>query len=463
MSTPDLALFGGSPVRLTEFSSRPWIDQREIDVVTGILADGQLSQFVGSPIEGTRKALARPSRELVGLEGGWSFLGGQYVRRFEAAWSDVVGADFSVSMNSATSGLITALLALDLEPGSEVITTPFSFTATAAAIVLANCVPVFVDIDPETFCISPEALERAVNAHTRAVVPVHWCGNAGDFDALLSVCRRHDLRVIEDAAQTPATWYGEQALGTLGDLGVYSFNQPKNLMTGEGGIVVTNDRHLAEKCRLIRNHGEAIVDDDDDDQYVVNTVGYNFRLTEIQAAIGCVQIEKLEEIHSIRATNYAYLADAVQQRFSDYLSPQRITHPDSYYAYTAAFRWHEERSGVPRNIVGQALRAEGVPVFTGYQRLLCDHPMFKRKLAAGLSHHPWHGGYYHGDVDYDNLQLPNARRLVDHEFLGFMQIGWPNETDDMNDIVRAFEKIVDNVDLLRTVDAESPHAFQSGK
>ena len=463
MTRKKLALLGGAPIRTSAFASRPYLDERELAAVTEVLSSGAVSQFVGSPIPGTRDVLGAKSHELENLDAAWSFVGGPRVRSFESAWSREIGSDYSISVNSATSGLITALLALELEPGSEVITTPFSFTATAAAIVLAHCVPVFIDIDPETFCLCPDALARAVTSNTKAVVPVHWCGNAGDFSEILAITEAHGLRVIEDAAQVPATWYEGRALGTYGDLGVFSFNQPKNVMTGEGGIVVTNDQYLAEKCRLIRNHGEAIVDDDDPDQYVANSVGYNFRLTELQAAIGFEQIAKIQEINDIRAANYEHLSGHIQTEFSDFLEPQRITHPDSYYAYTAAFRWYSDKHGVHRDSVAKALRAEGIPVFTGYQRLLSDHPMFKRKIAAGLGHYPWDSAHHKGQVDYSQLELPNARKLVGSEFLGFLQMGWPNTPSDMDDILRAFEKIIDNIDDLLALENSVSPSFDLGK
>ena len=131
-------------------------------------------------------------------------------------------------------------------------------------------------------------------------MPVHWCGNAGHLDKILSICEKHQLFLLEDASQAPDSCYQGKALGTYGDLGVFSFNEPKNIMTGEGGLVVTNSQKLAEKCRLIRNHGEAVVNDEDSDEYLVNIIGYNFRISELHAAIAYIQTLKHDEINSIR-------------------------------------------------------------------------------------------------------------------------------------------------------------------
>ncbi|TFB11125.1 DegT/DnrJ/EryC1/StrS family aminotransferase [Candidatus Marinimicrobia bacterium MT.SAG.3] len=459
----DLALLGGNPVRTKDFRSEPMIDDQEISLVAELMRKNRFSKFVGSPMESTREDLKKKSVDLLSEEDGFSFLGGEYVRKFEAEWSRLIGADYAVSVNSATSGLTTALRALDLEPGSEVITTPFTFTATAASIVLANCVPVFCDIDPETFCLSPAALEKLINRNTCCVMPVHWCGNAGDLDEILAICNKHGLKVVEDAAQSPLTYYNGKSLGTFGDVGVFSFNEPKNIMTGEGGIIVTDDQRIAEKCRLIRNHGEAIITDEDSDDYLINTVGYNFRLTEIHAAIAYMQLKKSKKLNSIRANNYKHLKKNVEEKLGEYLTPQRITHPESYFAYTAAFRWDSAKSGVHRDIIAQAMISEGIPLFKGYHRLVCDHPMFKRKLAFGVNHHPWHEGYYSGNVDYNALPLPNARHLVDNDFIGFLLMGWPNTTDDIDHIILAFEKVIHNLERLRDLTLKGDIKFSLGR
>src|SRR6185369_15255879 len=186
-SVKALALFGGTPVRQRPFASRPMVDEQEIDAVVQSMREGLFSRFVGSPMPGTRERLTMASADLVELPEAFSFLGGPNVRRFEASWAAAHDVPFAVAMNSATSAETAALMAMDVGPGAEVITTPLSFTATATAIVAANAVPVFADIDVDTMCLDPDAVERAITPHTRAIVPVHWCGNAGDFAALLDV------------------------------------------------------------------------------------------------------------------------------------------------------------------------------------------------------------------------------------------------------------------------------------
>ena len=428
------------------------IDDKESSIVSKLIKNKQFSKFVGSPIAGSHDILSKKSKDLHLENISANILGGEYVRKFEALWSEITDADYCISVNSATSGLTTSLLALDLEPGSEVITTPFSFTATCAAIVAANCVPVFCDIDPDTFCISPEKLVNLITERTKCVVAVHWCGNAGDLGEIKFICDTNNIFLVEDAAQAPLSFYKYNdskeavAVGTVGDAGVFSFNEPKNIMAGEGGLIVTNNINIAIKSRLIRNHGEAIIMDDCTDQDLVNIVGYNFRMTEIHAAIAYVQTKKYKQINLIREKNYQYLVSRIQDELSDYLTSQKITHPESYYAYTAAFKWNYTTTQVHRDIIVDALIAEGIPTFKGYHRLMCDHPMFKRKIAFGLNKYPW----INNNIDYNNIDVSSARNLVDNEFIGFLQMGYPNTSNDMDDIIRAFKKIIDNLDLLRT-------------
>ena len=359
MPNSSLAILGGNPVRVKEFSSKPMVGKEEVNILTKLVNNNQFSKFVGSPIPGTYDILDKKNKELELNNVPSNVLGGEYVRKFEFSWSQITKSDYCISVNSATSGLTTALLALGLNPGSEVITTPFSFTATCAAIIAANYVPIFCDIDPDTFCLSPEKLKKLITPKTKCVVAVHWCGNVGDLDEISKICKNSDIYLIEDAAQAPASFYKSRPVGTYGDLGVFSFNEPKNIMCGEGGLIVTNNKKFAVKCRLIRNHGEALTRDNFEDVDLVNVVGYNFRMTELHAAIAYEQTKKLKTINLIRSNNYKYLAKSLKNKFSKFLTAQRITHTESYFAYTASFKWNKNNLGVHRNTIADALIAEG--------------------------------------------------------------------------------------------------------
>lgn len=416
-----LAIRGGKPIRTKSFSSLPCINMDEIKSVKKLLEEGVLSKFIGSPHKEVERMLISSSETLI-KEYKYlkkSFLGGNYVRKFEYEWSKLINSTYCISVNSATSGLTTALLAIKNNRESmNVITTPFSFTATVGSILIANCTPIFCDIDLDTFNISPESLEYVLKESNTikqfdAILPVHWCGNAGNFDKILDIAKQHSLYVVEDSAQAPLTKYKDKFLGTHGIIGVFSFNEPKNIQTGEGGMIVTDSIDLAKKCRLIRNHGENIPDSD--------FIGYNFRLTEIQAAIGIEQLKKANYLNGVRRTNWNYLKQKIVENFGEFIIPQKITNEDTFNAYTASFRFIEEIIGVNRDKFAEALIAEGIPVSIGIPTLLCDHKVTKK---------------------FPN-NVPNARKL-NKQYLGFSQIGWSNTISDMDDIIKGIKKIIDN-------------------
>ena len=450
-----LAVLGGKPVRAGEFKSKPYITEEMIDRAGSLLRESRLTRFVGSPVPGTNDILGLKSLDVENIVDSVSFLGGASVRLLESRWSQAHQVDYSISVNSATSGLTTAIMALDIGPGDEVVCSPFSFTASATAVIIANAIPVFADIDIETFCLSPIAAEEAISESTRAIMPIHWNSNAGDLNKLLALARSRGLKVVEDASQAPGMLYEGKYLGTHGDAGIFSLNEPKNIMTGEGGVIVTNDRDTAIKCRLIRNHGEAIPDMGSTDDFVMNAIGYNFRMVEMLAEIGVLQLRELDYLNEVRKNNYSFLVNNLTREFGEYLVPQKITHPESYAPYTIAFRWLSEKSGIHRDTVAQILRSEGIPVASGIARLMSENPLFQRQLAYGKGHCPFSCHLYKNRDKYSIPDLPNANKLQKEEYLGFFQIGWPNTVEDMADILKGFRKILSNKKYLSTLNHSS--------
>ena len=463
MSGNTLAIKGGNPVRTREFKSKPYITDEMIGRVGKLMREGRFSRFVGSPIPGTNDILGKKSVELEDMDNTISFLGGPSVRKLESNWSKLHDVDYSIAVNSATSALTSAIMALDIGPGDEVVCSPFSFTASATSIITANAIPVFADIDLETFCLDPKAAEYSLTECTKAIMPIHWNSNAGDLEDIICLAQEKGLKVIEDSSQSPLMQYRGKYLGTHGDAGVFSLNEPKNIMTGEGGIIVTKSSETAIKCRLIRNHGEVIPDKESPDSFVANAVGYNFRLVELLAEIGICQLEKLEYLNNVRKENYTYLTERLINELGDHLIPQKITHSETYYPYTAAFRWIQGELGIHRDIVAHILRSEGIPVSNGIPRLMSENPMFQRQLAFGKDHCPFSCHLYKREGKYTIPEMPNAQRLQEEEYLGFFQIGWPNTRDDMDDIVKGFTRIMDNKDILLHSDLSELSSYTSGK
>lgn len=215
---------------------------------------------------------------------------GVYIDRFEEGFSGYCGSEYGIATSNCTTALHLALLALDIGPGDEVIVPDLTFAASINAVLHANATPVIVDIDPESWCIDPAEIKKAISAKTRAIMPVHLYGQPCDMDAIMGIANRHNLYVIEDAAEAHGAEYKEQKVGTFGDIGCYSFFGNKIMTTGEGGMCLTNSLKLNERIRILRDHGM-----NKSKRYWHDVVGYNYRMTNLQAAIGCSQLERIDE------------------------------------------------------------------------------------------------------------------------------------------------------------------------
>lgn len=222
---------------------------------------------------------------------------------FEARFAEMCGVKHAIAVSNGTTALAVALLANGVGPGDEVITSSFTFMATANAILFTGAKPVFVDIEPDTFNINPSLIEAAITPRTKALLPVHLYGQVCEMDEIMAIAARHGLKVIEDACQAVMASYHGKRAGSFGT-GTFSFYATKNLMTGEGGMITTDDDSVAELCRMIRNHGMK-------QRYYHEMVGYNFRMTDIQAAIGLAQLDRLEALTAQRRKNAQFLNENI--------------------------------------------------------------------------------------------------------------------------------------------------------
>ena len=253
--------------------AKPIISDEEIEAVTEVLKSGMLAQ-------------------------------GPKVDEFQNKFAKYVEAKYGIATSSGTTALHTALVAAGIKPGDEVITTPFTFAATSNSILYTQAKPVYADIDAKTFNLDPAKIEEQITDKTKAIVPVHLYGQPADMDGILEIAQKYNLKVIEDAAQAHGAVYKSKKIGSIGDFGCFSFYPTKNMTTGEGGMVTTNDEEYAEKAGMVRAHGES-------KRYEQSLLGYNYRMTDIAASIGLVQLKHIDEFNKIRNENAKYLSEGL--------------------------------------------------------------------------------------------------------------------------------------------------------
>ncbi len=356
------ALLGGPKAFPDALPSYRSTGSRETDAVLQVMNTGVLSDFVGGP--------------------GPSFDGGARVRDLDQSWAAYFDVGHAVSVNSATSGLHAALVASGAGPGDEVIVPPLTMSATATAIVMAGGCPVFVDVEEDTGCLDPARVEAAIGPRTKAVIVVNLFGGPAKLSRLRRLADAHGLILIEDNAQGPGGRHEGRPLGTIGHLGVFSLNCHKTIQCGEGGVVVTSDPRLARRIRLVRNHGENLIEPESWSEDA-DVVGCNYRLTELQAAIASVQLDRLEELTEPRIA----IADKLTSRlgrFSCLRTPQ-VAAGDRHVYYVYPIWFSAVTAGMPKDKFVRALAAEGAPVVGRYVRPLYHLPLMRRLQARGLA------------------------------------------------------------------------------
>lgn len=422
----ELAILGGSPAVARPLEPFRSVGEDEVDAAARVIRSGVLSAYIGAPGEG--------------------FLGGKEVRAFEQQAAAYFGVRHAIAVNSWTSGLIAAIGAIGTEPGDEIITTPWTMAATATAILHFNGIPVFADIDPDTFNIDPACVERLITSRTRAVMAVDIFGQSANMKALKAICDRHNLKLLCDTAQAPGARYFDKYAGTLADIGGYSLNYHKHIHCGEGGVLVTDDDALAQRLRLLRNHGEAVIQSDDPAE-LSNMLGYNFRMGEIEAAIASTQLRKLAKRVETRQAIAERLTSGLRG-LQGLATPHVIegcTH--AYYVY--GMKLDVQALDLSRDRIVAALRAEGVPgIVNGYQNLHLL-PMFRHKIAYGTRGFPWNSPYCTSDISYGPGLCPVAEDLHANRFFGLNVCMFEYPTADVDLIITAFQKVWNGLEKLR--------------
>jgi dTDP-4-amino-4,6-dideoxygalactose transaminase len=423
MKSSQLALFGGNPAVPEALSGYVSMGDEEVAAVTAVMRSGTLSGFLGA--------------------WGDAFYGGPAVRALEEAWCRTFGCAHAVSVNSATTGLFAAIGAAGVGPGDEVIVPPYTMSATAMAPLMYGGIPVFVDIDEDTFCLDPALVRAAITAKTKAIVVVNVLGHPAPLHALRALADEFGIVLIEDNAQSPLATEGGAYAGTIGHIGVFSLNVHKHFHAGEGGVCVTDDTRLFERLAMIRNHGENVVAPLQIDD-LTNLVGANYRMTEITAAIGSVQLRHAEEHVRTRVLLAEALSEGV--RGLEGLTVPYVRPGSRHVYYCWALRIDEQRLGVSRKRFVEALVAEGFPMRAGFVAPLYLLPVFQRRVAIGSSGYP----FTFTDRTYAEGLCPVTERIEEHEMMIFLNCAYDVRPHQIEQLVEAVRKVHAGIDQLRS-------------
>ena len=420
-----LAIHGGKKIIEKSFEKYNSIGIEEVNAAKQVLESGVLSQYLGC----------------------WDddFFGGAKVQEFERKCEAYFDVKHAITVNSWTSGLVAAVGAIGVEPGDEIIVPPWTMCASATAIMHWNAIPVFADIESETFCLDLASVEANVTSKTKAIMAVDIFGHSVDMDALMSLAQKYNLKVISDTAQAPGAFYHGKYAGTLADIGGYSLNYHKHIHTGEGGILVTNDDELADRMRLIRNHAEAVVEDKGVTN-LSNMIGHNFRLGEIECAIGIEQLKKLRKLVATRQQAAERLTKGLKNLTGLRLPIIKDNCTHVYYVFPLII--DVVKLGVSRDLIIKALEAEGVSgLAAGYANIHLL-PMYQEKIAYGSQGFPWNLEGVRQNIDYTKGICPIAEQLHDNTFIGFEMCVHDLTNNDIDLIVNSFEKVWENIDKL---------------
>lgn len=403
-----LAIFGGKPVRIKPFPQWPQFnEQLKVELLNTMENDG------------------------------WG-VGSNIIKKFEERYADFHDAKYGLSTSSGTTALWVTLKAAGVKAGDEVILPPYTFIATGSSVLMANAIPVFVDVDPNTFNLDPNKLEAAITEKTKVIMPVHIAGNPADLDNILKIAKKHNLVVIEDAAQAHGAEWNGTKVGAIGLGGIFSFQTSKNITAGEGGAIVSNDKDFIDACFSYANCGRVR----GGEWYEHQFLGGNFRLNSMAAAMLLAQLDTIEKDMQLRDKNKQKLDEAIGQidgltTVNMYPKATRSAH------HLYLLRYDKEKfNEIPREKFFKAMQTEGVYTYGGYS------PLYRERLfAIDSKEYPWLEG-----INYKDMNYPVTEKLCTEEAVWLKQNHLLGNDDDVQDIIDAFIKVT-------TVMKENPELF----
>lgn len=348
---------------------------------------------------------------------------------FENKFANYTKAKYALSLVNGSVALRVALIASGIKPGDEVIVPAMTFIATASIVLEANCVPVFVDIEKETYNIDPDAIEAAITEKTKAIIAVHFGGHSCDMGRIMEIADRYNLFVIEDACHAHGAEYEGRKLGTIGHAGCFSFQASKNMTSGEGGIVITNSDELYEKIYALKNVGREVAGK----WYEHFVVGCNYRLTQFQAAILSCQLSRLDEQNRLRTQNVTYLNELLSQ--VDGLTPIKTASYVTQHAYHLYVLKYDSSAfaDLSKERFIELLKSEGVPCAAGYPMPLYKQPVFQNKNFLSY--------VIPDNVDYTATVCPETELACYEECIWLVQSILLGTKQDMELIAAAIKRI----------------------
>jgi perosamine synthetase len=411
MDTQQLAIHGGSAYRTRPFATVAnatgrWLGEEEKRLLAEVIDSGALNRNDGSK-----------------------------VAALERAWAEMLGVPYAQAVTSGTAALHTAVAALNLEPGDEVITTAITDMGTVIAILACNLVPTFADVDPRTGNITAETIAMQISPKTRALIVVHLFGQIADMAPIMALARQRNLYVIEDCAQAHLAAYQGRLAGTMGDLGCFSFQQSKQMTTGDGGLVVARDEALAIRARLFTDKGWP--------RGIPGLRGHlffgmNYRMTELQGAVGLAQVRKLTEIVAQRRKTAGLLRE-IMAGIPGLIPPYILPGADHSW-WMFSFMIDSARLGVSPQAFAQAIKAEGLPFGVGYiPNPVFEYDVIRDRKTFGTSGIPWTLPQARPGVTYDRRDYPGTLRFLDEMFVMSWNEGLTE--DDARDIGGALAKV----------------------
>ncbi len=401
-----LAIFGGKPVR--EKPIPPWPIFRE---------------------EYSEKLLD------VLRNGGFSELTGEISDEFAERFAEKMGAKYGLTVSNGTSAIHLALIGLGVNPTDEVLVPAHTFIGSATPVLMQNAIPVFVDVDEDTYTMDPDDLERKITDRSKAVIVVHLNGNPADMEKIMEIVKKHNLKIIEDCAQAHGAMYDGKNVGTFGDVGTFSFWEDKIITTaGEGGMVITNDFKVFQKMKTAKSHGEMEFVKGEERKYLHAFLGYNYRVTEFQSMYGLLELEHLEEYVERRRRNAEYLTKELGS-FPGISTPIEMEKGFHVY-YKYVIKIDENVVGKNAKWIKEAVKAEGIEISERYPTPLYDQPVFKDRRTYGDSSWP----YDCTDRDYNVKNCCPKTEKISGKLLTL----YVHPTVDeryLKDVALAFEKV----------------------